>query len=131
MFSLTDEIRLNHAASVKTAPTVCRYFDLDETGRVRTYSVWYAWDNQTDRRGDGEAEAEAFVEASRENGFTVTELTGEMPVGPGLPENIPSDSLRVYRADDGGGYVQYFALAVIPADGYWDHETRQWVEVGA
>lgn len=132
MFSLTDEIRLNHAAAVKANPTVCRYFDLDETGRVRTYSVWFAWGDPTDRNGDGEAEAEAFLEVSRENGFTVTEVTGEMPVGPDLPGNIgPGDSLRVYRADDGAGDVQYFALAVVPADGYWDRETQQWITVGA
>lgn len=130
MFSLLEEIRLNHAVAVKANPTVCKHLYLHPTGSVR--AVGFAWEDPTDRNGDGEAEAEAFLEVSVGNGFAVTEVTGDMPVGPGLPGNIgPGDSLRVYRADDGDGDVQYFALAVISADGYWDRETKQWIDAGA
>jgi len=129
MFSLTDEIRLNHAAAVKANPTVCKYLDLHHTRAVR--AVDFAWPDPTDRNGDGEAEAEAFLEVSRENGFHVSDITAWGEIGPGIPGDIPSDSIRVYLADDGGSDVQFFALAVIPADGYWDRETQQYVKVGA
>jgi len=130
MFSLLEEIRLNHASAVKANPTVARYFALDFGGIV--IATDFAWGYPADRNGDGEAEADAFIEASRENGFAVADVTGEFPVGPGLPGNIgPGDSLRVYRADDGAGDVQFFALAVVAADGYWDRETEQWITVGA
>lgn len=125
MFSLLDEIRLSHAASVKSNPTVCKYLDLHHTRAV--LAVGFAWDDPTDRNGDGEAEAEAFLEASRSNGFHVSDITAWGEIGPGIPGDIPSDSIRVYLADDGAGNVQSFALAVIPADGYWDRETQQYV----
>lgn len=130
MFSLLDEIRLNHAAAVKANPTVARYLALDAGGIV--IATDFAWGYPTDRNGDGEAEAEHFLEVTEWNGFSITEVTGEMPVGPGLPGDIgPGDSLRVYRADDGAGDVQFFALAVVTADGYWDRETEQWIPVVA
>lgn len=133
MFSLTDEIRLNHTASVKANPTVCKYLDLHHTRCVR--AVDFAWPDPTDRNGDGEAEAEAFLEVSRDNGFHVSDITAWGEIGPGIPGDIPSDSIRVFMSQEhhplGFGDVQYFALAVVPADGYWDRETQQWITVGA
>lgn len=125
MYSLTDEIRMNN--SVLPAPTVARYLSLDSDGTVTATD--FAWPDPTDRNGDGEAEAEAFIECSRENGFTVTDATGEFPVGPGIPGDIPGDSLRVYRADYGAGDVQFFALCVVPTDVYWDRDAQESVTV--
>lgn len=133
MFSLLEEIRLNHAAAVKANPTVCKYLDLHQTRCVR--AVDFAWPDPTDRNGDGEAEAEAFLEVSRDNGFHVSDITNWGEIGPGIPGDIPSDSIRVYMAQEkdifNSGDVQYFALAVVPADGYWDREAQQWITVGA
>lgn len=93
-------------------PTTARYLSLDDDGTVR--SVDFAWQDPADRNGDGEAEVEAFLSASRDNGFDITEVTGEFAVGPGIPIDITGDQIRVYRADDGEGDVQFFGLVVVP-----------------
>jgi hypothetical protein len=133
MFSLLEEIRLNHASAVKANPTVARYLALDADGTVA--GIDFAWPDPTDRNGDGEAEAEAFLEVSVGNGFHVSDITNWGEIGPGIPGDIPSDSIRVYMAQEkdifNSGDVQFFALAVVPADGYWDRETEQWITVGA
>lgn len=127
MFSLIEEIRLNHAASVQVAPTVARYLAFATDGTVT--ATGFAWDDPADRNGDGEAEADGYLEFTGINGFAVTEVTGEFPVGPGIPGDIPGDSLRVYRATDGAGDVQYFALAVVPTDIYWDRDRQESVTI--
>ena len=133
MFSLLEEIRMNHASAVKANPTVCKYLYLHHTRCVR--AVEFAWPEPVDRNGDGEAEAEAFLEVSVGNGFHVSDITNWGEIGPGIPGDIPSDSIRVYMAQEkdifNSGDVQFFALAVVPADGYWDRETEQWITVGA
>ena len=86
--------------------TVCLYFDLDSDGTVQG-AQRFAWDDPYDRQGDGEQEAEHFLECTRDNGFDIARVDLAVS-GADLPAGT-----AVYRADD-GRETTWFALAVVP-----------------
>jgi len=100
--------------STITTPTVCRYYSLTEEGKVQYCGSHFAWDDHTDRQGDGESEAAAFLEVSRENGATVERVNLDVQGA-----DVSTDHIRAYRCDFEGEPTCYFALAVVPAVSYW------------
>jgi len=105
-----------------TEPTACRWYQIAPDGRVTSSQVNWAWDDPCDRQGDGEAEADAFLDATRCSGFDVQRVNLAVSGA-----DVSADALRVYRATDGDD-TNLFALAVIPAPGYWDEGLNRWVD---
>lgn len=103
--------------------TVCRYFELDENNNNVLTGVWYAWDDPTDRNGDGQAELDAYNECTRDNGFDVRELEDNIVNG----IDVPSGSIvrvfeyawafDIYNHNHGGcaGGGRY-ALVIVPVE---------------
>ena len=91
--------------------TLALYLYLGPDGEVKTSGPCWEAPDQT---GDGEADGHAFLVASVVNGFDIADVTADFPVGPGLPANVNSDNLRVYRAEAPGD-VQFFGIAIVPA----------------
>lgn len=108
-----------------TNPTTCLYLKLSHDMFRWVVSHDFAWPNQEDRNGDGEAEELAFLQATEENGIRVRCVSDTHTVN-GLPDSIPADAVSVWENVDEHGY---FALAIVPADGYWDRGEWRWVPV--
>jgi len=109
-----------------TNPTTCRYFKLDTDGNVTSPQGEFAWPDATDRKGDGEAELEAFLECSRDNSHELTPRPDVLASG----SDINNYTIRVWEyrfssVDE----PSLFGLAVVDATGYWDTDTETWVEV--
>lgn len=92
--------------------TVCKYLHIDTDGTVLRTD--FAWPNPADRRGDGLAEADAFIEASRGPVTIVTLPYGEL--GPGLPDGVESGDVHQYLATFPSGHKVRFGLAVVPVN---------------
>jgi len=101
-------------SAIITAPTVCRYYSLTDDGQVQYCGSHFAWDDPTDRQGDGEAEAAAFLDVSREMGAVIERVDLDVQGA-----DVSTDHIRAYRCDFEGESTCYFALAVVPAESYW------------
>lgn len=109
-----------------TNPTTCLYLKLSSDLYRWVVSHDFAWPMQEDRHGDGEAEEQAFLQATEENGIRVRCVSDTHTVN-GLPDSIPADAVSVWKCVDNP--YDYFALAIVPADGYWDRGEWRWVPV--
>ena len=91
--------------------TVCRYFCLDPNGKVQHGGPQYAWEDPTDRTGDGEAEFDAFIEASRDNG---ADIIREYEIS-AWNADIDHELIKVFRCEWGDQTPPvWFGLAVVP-----------------
>lgn len=116
MFGYCDETdaelaRYAELAIEQGGHTVCRYYELcPVTGIVQnTGQPWYAFENPSDRLGDGHAEIDAYLEALRDGGFDVVERTDVDVEG----ADVAVDQIRVFEYDGGCAGTGMFGLAVV------------------
>jgi len=86
--------------------TTCLWFDLDSEGNILKKD--FAWPDPYDRKGNGEDELDCFLECTRDNGFSYTEVYD-------LDVYYNGGKVRVFKFEE-WGEERFFGLIVEDVD---------------
>ena len=89
--------------------TSCRLFPLSPDGVNTSPSKWFVFDDPAERTGDGEAEAEFFLESSNSNGYSTIYRPDIIVQG------CDVSNVKVYELRDNAfpDCIEFFGLAVV------------------